>query len=297
MQRPGTALVTGGGGFIGGRLVRALTQAGWEVRLLRGVDAAPAGDPALPEPERVFGFADRLPEVVDGVTHFFNFAVAYDRPANSDVLIAEVNVTRPLRVLDALAERGGEATCLLGDSFFRKFPPGATSQGRYTTSKAVLADAVAARRWPERMRVALLRIEQVYGPGESFAKVLPRVTRQLLENVERIALTDGLQRRDFIHVDDVVAAALVAARAAWSGVHTVPCGTGTATPVRTVFETLHALSGSRSIMGFGDMAPDQAIPESLGDASWLRARGWHPRRALADGLAELVRDVSSRCAP
>ncbi len=297
MQPPGSALVTGGGGFIGGRLVRALSEAGWDVRLLRGTDAGPAGGSPLAGRVRSFTFADSLPDVVDGVTHFFNLAVVYDRPAHSDALITEVNVTRPLRVLDALMARGDVVTCVLGDTFFRKFAPTATSQGRYTASKAILADAVAARRWPDRMRVALLQIEQVYGPGESFAKVLPRVVRQLLENVERIALTNGLQRRDFIHADDVVAAAMLVAGASWRGVHAVPCGTGESTAVRTVFETLHALSRSGSTLGFGDMPPDQAIPESFADAHWLRAQGWLPRRSLADGLADLVRDVRSRCAP
>jgi nucleoside-diphosphate-sugar epimerase len=145
-------------------------------------------------------------------------------------------------------------------------------------------------------RLALLLIEQVYGPGESLEKAYPRVARQLLQQAARVPLTEGTQKRDFLHIADTVEAALVAARSDWTGTVHVGCGSGVGTPVRSVFERLKDLAGSPSVLGFGDIPADQTIEESVADTRWLRARGWVPEVPLDAGLRDLVDDVRQRCA-
>lgn len=294
---PHVALVSGGTGFVGSRIVTALLKAGAEVRVLTSAHS---------DRSRLQAFADRihwfsmddadLARATRGVNCFFNMAVVYDRPTVSDDLLQRINVDLPLRLIKELRTHSQGVTCVLGDSFFRKFPPLATRQPRYTESKSRLAQCIASDQsmLAQGLRVALLQIEQVYGPGEAFSKAFPLLTRRMLENVPRLPTTHGQQRRDFVHVDDVASAALRVAEAQWQGLQRVECGSGVSTSVRAVLERLKALTRSTTVLGFGDLAPDQFIDESVADLSWLAQQGWTPRRPLEAGLAELVEDVTAR---
>jgi len=296
MSLKGTAVVSGGTGFVGSRLVHALLRDGVAVRILSSGTAE--RDPVLAADPRVtwLGVSDAdLDHAVDGATHFFNFAVAYDRPSNDDRALADVNVELPLRVMARFVQRNVAAVCVLGDTFFRKFPPEATHQLRYTRSKSELVSRLEAFfAQPQPVRAALLQIEQVYGPGEAFTKALPNVTQQMVKGVPRIAMTSGSQGRDFVFVEDVVDAALIAASSEWDGLQHVECGSGAATPVRQVFELIHEIAASPSVLGFGDITAEQAIPSSCADTAWLKAHGWEPRTSLHEGLTLLVQDVVLR---
>lgn len=296
MSLSGTAVVTGGTGFVGNRLVRELLRQGMEVRIISSGTTEP--DSFLAHESRLtwFGLSDAdLDRAAEGATHFFNFAVAYDRPSIDDKTINDVNVELPLRVVSRLEKRRQAAVCVLGDTFFRKFPPEATHQVRYTRSKSDLVSRLQTFFSKGRtVRVALLQIEQVYGPGEAFVKALPNVTQQMVKRVPRIAMTSGSQGRDFVFVDDVVGAAVAVASAHWDGLQVVECGSGVATPVRHVFETIHEIAGSPSTLGFGDIKVEQAIPTSSADTAWLTKHGWAPKTSLHEGLAILVEDVVTR---
>ncbi len=295
MRFPIVAVVTGGTGFIGSRLTQALLQQGASVRLVSS--GTTARDPALEEDQRIawFGLSDAdLDQAANGATHFFNFAVAYDRPAIDDTTITAVNVELPLRLIARLKGRDKPVRCILGDTFFRKFPPEATQQVRYTRSKTELVERLASFASESSLRLALLQIEQVFGPGEAFTKALPSVTRQMIAGVSRIPMTNGAQSRDFIYVDDVVGAILAVADAEWEGCVVVECGSGIPTTVRKVFEQLHRITRSASILGFGDIKVEQSIPTSVADLGWLRKHGWVPSTTLQEGLAKLADDVRMR---
>lgn len=294
MSASGVAVLSGGTGFIGSRIARRLLADGWEVRLLSASGARDslgqmAGRAAWYSVDDV-----DVARATEGATHYFNFAVVYDRATVSDETIHQVNVDLPRRVMDGLRIRGHRPVCVLGDSFFRKFPPEATAQRRYTRSKMAQWEMVQDLVTDGRIAAAMLRIEQVYGPGEALTKVFPSVVARMLRQEERIALTQGCQRRDFVHVDDVVEAALLVAHRHVSGASVVDCGTGIATPVREVFERLHALTRSRTVLGFGDLPADQTIDYSEADLAWLKREGWSPRIALDEGLRQLVEDVRAR---
>jgi nucleoside-diphosphate-sugar epimerase len=293
MIRRQVALLTGATGFIGTALAQELLQRGVEVRALTSRDSRQAGlDPSI----AWFGLDDdSIEAAASDAAFFFHFAVVYDRPTISDEEIERVNVQLPLKVLAALARHGQSPTCVFGDSFFRKFPAQATVQPRYTASKTRLADALLQLGADYPCRRAMLLIEQVYGPGDSMEKVFPSVTNTLLRGeVKRLALTEGLQERDFIHRDDVVSAALATAWSEWAGCVEVPCGSGQAVPVRDVFTKLKALTGASTELGFGDIPTNQAIETSVADTSWLASRGWQARKSLDMGLCELVEDLQRR---
>ena len=295
MSFPIVAVVTGGTGFVGSRLVRSLLHKGATVRLVSSGVAA--RDALLENDNRIewFGLSDSdLDRATVGATHLFNFAVTYDRPTIEDSTIKTINVELPLQLISRLRGRDSPVTCILGDTFFRKFPSEYTQQVRYTRSKTELVNRIGEYADDHSLRLAFLQIEQVYGPGEAFTKALPGVTKQMVEGVTRIAMTKCLQSRDFVYVDDVVDAALTVAGAEWDGCAVIECGSGVATQVREVFEYIHQITQSVSKLGYGDITVEQTIGTSVADLCWLRQHGWVPRTSLYEGLKILVNDIQLR---
>jgi len=294
MQMVNTALITGATGFLGSALAKRLVQDGFKVRAL---SSGIGKKNTLNISEKIEWFPiseEGIAAAIPGVTHFFNFAVIYDRPIYSDELINQVNVVLPLKILSALEFGNTPVICVLGDSFYRKYPYTATAQVRYTRSKNILANSVMALSNRSANCYAMLLIEQLYGPGDRLDKVFPRVIYQLLDNFPRIPLTEGWQSRDFIHIADVIDAIMFIARTKWSGVIDVGCGSGISTQVRSVFKKLKTLTLSSSVLGFGDLPADQSIDNSIADIGWLQEQGWSCNISLDDGLKDFVNEIRQR---
>ncbi len=291
-------MITGGTGFIGDCLVRTLVAQGWDVHVLTSGTNCHYHKSNFGGRVTWSGTTDaELDVALISATHFFNFSVVYDRDEISDDCLLKVNVELPLRILRRLETIGRSVTCILGDSFFSKFPINATQQPRYTHSKNELnwrLSSFIPSANSGRLRIVMLQIEQVYGPGESFTKVFPRITKLMLEHEPLIPVTHGRQLRDFIYVEDVVSAILCISNASWQGIHRVECGTGIATAVGDVLHKLINITRSSSTLGFGVLPPNQNIDISTADIAWLSSHGWEPKIKLDDGLSYLAEDVMNR---
>ncbi|MEA2139827.1 MAG: UDP-glucose 4-epimerase, partial [Solirubrobacteraceae bacterium] len=105
---------------------------------------------------------------------------------------------------------------------------------------------------------------------------------------ERAPTSAGLQRRDFLHVDDVAAA--FAAIVASGATGAVNVGSGEAVTVRSIAEQLAAAAGRPELLDVGAL-PDRPgdPPEIAADVARLRDEvGFAPSWSLADGLAETL---------
>jgi nucleoside-diphosphate-sugar epimerase len=135
---------------------------------------------------------------------------------------------------------------------------------------------------------AILRVFSVYGPWEAPHRLIPTAIRCLRESAP-LSLTAPGFRRDWIHVDDVVAAILLASAAdAPDGEFHV--GTGVEHDSDVVVQALARHAG-RSLEIRRDHAP-HATDRSHWCADPERARtvlGWRARIALDEGLGETLR--------
>ena len=141
---------------------------------------------------------------------------------------------------------------------------------------------------------ASLRFHNVYGPGmprdTPYAGVAALFRDAVLSGKAPSVLEDGGQRRDFVHVDDVAAAVLVACDAAApdGAARAYNVGSGTVT---TVGQMAAALSDAA-----GAPAPEVVGGYRLGDVRHVTADssraeqelGWRARVPLAEGVAELL---------
>jgi nucleoside-diphosphate-sugar epimerase len=292
------ALLTGANGFIGRPLLIHLLVSGWEVNILSSSGLTPEYVP-IGSRVKLFSIDDSSIQIAaTDIDAYFNFSVAYDVLGKT---IEELNLTNseiPIKILNAIINNNNEnVPCVLGDTFYRKFPLDSTLRPNYVKSKNLLVERLKeiVPKNDKSIRVALLIIEQVYGEGEKLYKAYPKVIGEMLDNsVSNIPLTSCTQRRDFIYVTDVVLAAILVAEQKWNGLVEIDCGSGKATDLRYVFTYLADLTKTRANLGFGELSPHQNIVESKGDIQKLSSFGWKPKVSLEDGLAEMVADVGLR---
>ncbi len=150
------------------------------------------------------------------------------------------------------------------------------------------------------MEGVALRLWNVYGPGQALSNpytgVLAIFASRLLNGQAPMIFEDGEQRRDFVHVEDVAQAFVLAIEhpAAVGQVYNV--GSGEDRSVREVAQLL------ARAMGREDIAPEVTGQARAGDirhciadiAKIRRELGYAPRRDFGEGLAELAAWVAEQ---
>lgn len=142
----------------------------------------------------------------------------------------------------------------------------------------------------------------LYGPGDNFhpqhSHVIPGLMRRFHEAVaqeseEVVIWGTGTPRREFLHVDDLTAAAVhlmnLDEEAYWNVAHPrlshINVGTGTDVTIRELAETIARVVGFTGKLVFDSSKPD-GTPRKLLDISRIRALGWEPTIGLEHGLRD-----------
>jgi len=202
-------LVTGGSGFTGGHLIRALWADGLHVQTLaRGssrLDHLPDGVDVVCGD---LGDPDALRKAVAGVDIVFHLAAAFRQARLPDRVYHAINVEATERLVEAAAAAGVRrfvhcSTCgvhgdVKGGTATEESPlrPGDVYQ------RTKLLGEEAARRAAERtgLNLAIARPTGIYGPGDRrLLKLFRAVARRRF-----VMLGPGDVRYHLTHVDDVV---------------------------------------------------------------------------------------------
>jgi len=318
-------LVTGGAGFIGSNLVAALAARGEEVMV---VDRLGTGDKwrnlarhtiaGLIPPEELWRFWAAKPPIA-AVLHMG--AISATTETDGD-LVAATNLDLPLRLWSACAERGvpflyASSAASYGDGsqgFDDDASPEALARLRplnlYGWSKLAFDRRVAqmlARGAARPPQWAGLRFFNVYGPNEAhkgrMASVLFHKYQQVMSGEpatlfrsDREGIADGQQMRDFVHVDDCVAAMLwLLENRSVSGLFNI--GSGRARSFLDLVRAMFAAMGREPDIRFIDMPADlrgkyQYFTEAPLDR--LRAAGFNAQATpLEDGVRRTVALLAS----
>ncbi|MBV8195020.1 MAG: NAD-dependent epimerase/dehydratase family protein [Candidatus Dormibacteraeota bacterium] len=297
------ALVTGGAGFIGSNLTDALLRAGHDVvvvdDLSRGkreqvneaaqlvvldiTDAGLAGVVAEAQPEIVFHQAAQI-DVRQSV--------------RDPVRDTRVNVGGSVNVLAASAAAGvrrvvfaSTGGAIYGDTDVIPTPETqpCAPESPYGASKLCVEAYGATFQRIHGMEFIALRYGNVYGPRQDphgEAGVVAIFAKRLLSGEVAVINGDGGQTRDYVYVDDVVAANLRSIDAASSYVLNI--GTGIETDVNEVFRRLRALASSDVEERHGPAKPGEQRRSCLDISHARDTLGWQPRTNLDSGLARTL---------
>ncbi|MBM4384156.1 MAG: GDP-mannose 4,6-dehydratase [Deltaproteobacteria bacterium] len=292
--------VTGAAGFVGRRLVAALGARGDEVvasdRELDVTDAARVRDAVgAARPDAIVHLAaiSHVPEAESAPERAFRVNVLGTRSV-LEAVRREAPGARVVLVTSA-AVYGSAGVDAAG--FDERAP--LRPQSAYARTKAA-ADLLGAAHAERGLAVVRARPFNHTGAGRPAAFVEARLARDVAEiatarRAPRLEVPNAASRRDFLHVDDVIAAylALLDSRPP-AGAYNV--ASGEALTIGALARRLCALAGvAPAIVETPD--PMRAPDATIGDAQKLRAAtGWRPQRSLDDTLRELLRDWRERIA-
>ncbi len=307
-----TVLVTGGAGFIGSHLVDRLLELGHRVVVLDDLSSGRLAN--LPsrinfhhsdinEANLDETFSRENPQLV------FHLAaqVSVSTSMRNPLLDAEANILGTLRLLEASRRHGVEkfiysstGGALYGDPEYlpcdedhpiRPLSP-------YGLAKSVCEKYLELYSNIFMLNYASLRYGNVYGPRQDphgEAGVIAIFSQAMLEGNQPVIFGSGDQERDFVYVQDVVDANLMAIDEDVTGAYNI--GSGESASVNTIFQMLRDIYHFRktplkSPARLGDV---QKI--SLNSEKSLRDMGWRPKTGLDEGLeltAEYFKQAQTR---
>jgi UDP-glucose 4-epimerase len=300
-------LVTGGCGFIGSHLCEALLAAGHGVRILDDLSTGKLANKP-DEAELIEGdVADpacvaRALAETDGCFHLA--AIASVEKANRDWLgTHRSNLTGAITVFDAARRARGEqpvpviyasSAAVYGDNPHVPLTENSATQPLSAYGADKLGCELHARVAGHVHGVATvgLRLFNVYGPRQDpsspYSGVISIFAHRLKAGLPVAVFGDGQQTRDFIYVDDVVAALLAAMRTLPAGSPVFNVCTGRAT---SVLDVAHAVAGLCGVAATFDFQPPRAgeARVSLGDPARAAAMlGTRAATELREGLARTL---------
>ena len=311
----GSILVTGGSGFIGSALVKALLKEGHAVRVL---DDNSRGAPRrLKEVEKDIEFivgdirdpatVNRSVRGVDEV-HHLAFVNGTDFFYSAPDHVLDVGVKGMINVIDACRSEGVGSLVLASSSEVYQTPPHVPTDEhaplvvpdptnpRYSYGGGKIISELMAINYGRKYfeRVLIFRPHNVYGPDMGWEHVIPQFAVRLkaaaAKNPKgRIPFKlqgDGGQTRSFCHVDDLVSGVMMMrAKGDHLGIYHV--GTREEITIADLAARVAAHAG-RDIQVIEGPAPAGGTERRCPDISKLERLGYRPQVALAQGLPPTI---------
>jgi dTDP-glucose 4,6-dehydratase len=307
MSVPERLLVTGGAGFIGSNFVRRILarHVGLDVVVLDKLTYAGnlanleevADSPRFRFVRGDINDASLVNELAAEVDAIVNFAAEshVDRSIlGSGAFIAtQVNGTHVL-VEAARQHRIPRFIQVSTDEVYGEINEGSATENSplrprspYAASKAAADLLVLAYETTYGVPAIITRGSNTYGPHQYPEKLIPLFVTNAIDDEPLPLYGDGLQVRDWLHVDDHAdAIALVLERGVAGSVYNIAAG-AERTNLELTRRVLELLDRPRDLIRHVTDRPGHDRRYSI-DATRLRELGWEPRWELEDGLAQTV---------
>lgn len=321
-------LVTGGCGFIGANLIRVLLERGLAAGV-RIVDDLTVGRITTIEDFARVELLSAPRPIAEGPVEIVQSSIASDVVrwiGNADVVVhlaANTGVQPSINSPRADLERNVlgtfnmlEAARLAGASNFVFASSGAVAGNveppihedmvcrplsPYGASKLAGEGYCSAYYWSYGLRTVSLRFSNVYGPWSTHkGSVVAQFIRQALDRENWVLNGDGAQTRDFIFVEDLIAA-IIAAAGFEGGGEVFQIATEHETSVRQLADLLkfeiEREFGISPTIEFGPPVRGDVRKNFASIAKARRLLGWAPKWQLEDGIAATVRWFGERYLP
>jgi UDP-glucose 4-epimerase len=311
-RRYSRILVSGGAGFIGSHLVDRLLSEGFNVTVIDNLETGRLDNIAHVRNREQFRFVEgdirnydlvrELMKEVDAVFHEAALA-SVSQSVKDPILTNDVNVKGTLNLLKASLDLGvkrfvyASSASVYGDTPLplKKENMTLNPKSPYGVSKLAAENYVRVFHQLFDLETVSLRYFNVYGPRQRFdlacayGGVITIFTNRLLKNMSPIVFGDGEQTRDFIYVEDVVEANMLALDSRKAVGEAFNVGTSERASVNQIAETLKEIMNKKELKNI--YAPPRPGDGRGGYADISKAQkimGFYPKVNMKKGLKELV---------
>lgn len=301
-----THLVTGGAGFIGSHIVTALVERGDRVRVLDNLSGGFQENlehlaQSKPGVELIEGCAtcpDTMLRAVEGVDTIFHKASIASVPASlRDPLASHAAcMTSTVNVLTQAQRAGVRRVVLAASSAAYGDQPFVSKRetdtldplSPYAASKIASEYYCKAFTHSFGLETVCLRYFNVFGPRQDpaseYSAVIPIFVSKMLAGKQPIIFGDGHQSRDFVFVEDVVQANLLASESSEAVGQSINIACGRQSSLLDLIAAVNSALGTE-IEPIFDPPRAGDVLESLADITQARKLlGYEPRVSLEEGL-------------
>ncbi|MBA3026790.1 MAG: NAD-dependent epimerase/dehydratase [Sulfurimonas sp.] len=289
-----TILVTGATGFLGSYLLKSFIKSGYEVIALKRTTSD------------IYRINDYLNQVTlydidktelsdifqnHTIDLVVNTVTNYGRKDSKISSIVDANLIFGLKLLEESVNNNVKAF-INTDTFLTR------NMNAYALSKAQLVDWMHFLS-TQNTKMINVKIEHMYGLKDDENKFIYWLINQLKQNVEKVDLTSGIQKRDFIYIDDIVNAyeTIIHNINTLSNFEEFELGTGESVEVKTFIEKIYReLSNTQELntkLNFGAIA--YRANENMNmqaNITKLRTLGWKPMVSLENGIQLIIKETA-----
>lgn len=300
----GRVLVTGGAGFVGSTLVRALLEKGYEVTVLDNLSIGLRDN--LPESEnlRLITGDVRDFELVSTAIRGHNYVMhlaaqafiplSYELPLQ----VAEVNAIGSINVFKACLNHGVNRLVHISSSEVygsARYTPMDEQhplhpQSTYAVAKATSDMWAQTFFWEHKLPVVILRPFNTFGPRESLPYFIPEMIRQCLK--EGVIHVGNLETsRDFTYVEDTVGAMVTALETEDIEGEIINVGTSKTLKMRSILDLTKSetsAEGKEVVVDESRLRPNDVTTLMSETSKARKILGWEPKTAFDEGLRRTI---------
>lgn len=136
------------------------------------------------------------------------------------------------------------------------------------------------------------RIYHMYGPSDLQSKFIPFIINSLISKEDKLDLTSGIQKRDFIHVNDAASAIYTICISDTDHFEDIDIGTGESHSIKSVVKLIQSITQEDNYtkLNFGKLElRKNEIMDSKANTDRLKEMGWINRYDIDSGMKDSVR--------
>lgn len=285
-----TILIAGATGFLGSYLLKSFVNSGYKVIALKR---------ATSDTYRLDNYLSQVIiydiDTVELNTIFNNHKIDicintvtdYGRKDNKISVIVDTNLLFGLKLLEKSVDNNVKVFINTDTLLNRNI-------NTYALSKAQLVDWMKFLS-NENTKMVNIKIEHMYGPLDDENKFIYWLINQLKQNVHKIDLTSGIQKRDFIYIDDIVTAyeVIIDNISNSSNFEEFELGSGTSIVVKEFINNIYVeLCKNQEIttkLNFGVIPyRDNENMNMEANIDKLTQLGWKAKISIEDGINKIL---------
>lgn len=316
MRNISRALVTGGAGFIGSHIVDELTARGIETYVIDNLSTGSLENLSRHKGSglvhTILGDAREAESFLRGVgidIVFHEAAIAsVPKSVSHPILVHDVNVNMTLNVLNYCVKSGVKRLVFASSAAVYGVIEGKAIEGMackpnspYGASKLAVEDYLHAYHHSYGLETVALRYFNVYGKRQRYSDysgVITVFANKALNGERPTIFGDGLQVRDFVHVEDIVQANMLAMQSPVAVGESFNVASGKATSILELFKIVKELIGAFGLESV--FAPSRPGDMKLGLASIDKIKatlGYRPKVDMNTGLVEVINSLRKSQVP